>query len=132
MFIFGAVFTFLSAVFIAITVIWYMILVADQYFQAEILTGTVNTGSQGQRYIWGYGLYIGWGAFVLQLLSVFSFCCVLFDDDEEDNVMENNFGMGEFSGNPYNQGQTGRYEANYTAGSYRGGNAGGNNQNDYL
>ena len=85
MFIVGGLLNFVSAVFIAITVIWYMVLVADQYFESERFTsnGIVRT-NQGQRFIWGYGLYIGWGAFVLQLISTMSCCCVVFDAEDEN------------------------------------------------
>jgi len=110
MFIVGGLLNMLAALFTAITVIWYMVLVADQYFQQEMLSGgtAASRFSQGQRFIWGYGLYLGWGAFVLQFISVLTCCCSIFDGDDEDEEgfhygLADKFMSNEAAGRPTNR-----------------------------
>jgi len=84
----SGVFVFISAILIAITVIWYMTLIADDYFKYEMLQNNGQT-FDGRRYVWGPGLYIGWAAFVSNVLATFSLCCSICGGEfEEEGLMD--------------------------------------------
>ena len=55
------------------------------YFKYEMLQNNGQT-FDGRRYVWGPGLYIGWAAFVSNVLASFTLCCSICGGEfEEDN-----------------------------------------------
>ena len=88
-FIMGSLMFLVSALCVGIAVIWYMLLVTDQYFQHEAVRNAAQGGNSflGRRYVWGSGLYFGLILIVGQLMVAGLACCsnIMSSDDEEDD-----------------------------------------------